>query len=244
MNVGKSTRRPRSTRAHLLCVPGSTASDRGGVVVDGTDDLRFLAAHHVGHARRVARHDARDDRQLAPFGRHPSRGQRADGQRTADVGCLDASPAGCRSCRRRGAARGSSCQGPSSSFSASAKPRRRELLDPERRAARVQHRAVGPHAVRPRGGRTPIDADERAGGHESGRGGIGAPEHARRRESILGAPRKPVKWPDQLPASTPPRRPPPSGPRPRRRWRGRRPSARHRACAPSSRTAPASSGNP
>ena len=65
MNVAKSTRTPRSTIAHLLCVPGSTASTPGIVIAQRPGELRLLAAHDVGHAGRVDAARARDDRELA-----------------------------------------------------------------------------------------------------------------------------------------------------------------------------------
>ena len=73
MNVVKSTTRPCSTRAHLLCVPGSTASTPRSPAPTAPSNLRFLAAHHVGNARRIARRDAGNDRQHVAAARATTR---------------------------------------------------------------------------------------------------------------------------------------------------------------------------
>ena len=70
MKVAKSTMRPASTRAHFECVPGRTNSPSARpLALERAEDLRLLAAHHVGRAARVARAEAGNDDDAAEFQR-------------------------------------------------------------------------------------------------------------------------------------------------------------------------------
>ena len=161
MNVMKSTMRPRLDARPLAvrarAARPARASSRG---VDAADDLRLLAAHHVGHAVRVARARAGHDGELAvrACARCPRRAPTAapGTRRTAPR----PSPGGCRSCRRRCAARARRASRRGGARARRAKRPSLHLRDAERRAAR--RRAPSPsrvHAVRARRRRAPVDGE-------------------------------------------------------------------------------------
>ena len=144
MNVMKSTMRPDSTHAHLLCVPGSTTQHALLAVIDAADDLRLLAAHDVGHAVRVARARAGHDRRARRWA--CARGRPTSAVSGAGHGMYGASTHPWRLPIMPHAMRGarSSRQSPSSRDSASSK---RPSCTCRCRAARCAHRALRPCAV-------------------------------------------------------------------------------------------------
>ena len=160
MNVANSTRRPRSTIAHLLCVPGSTARTRRSSSPNRADELRLLAAHDVGNARGVDASRAGHDRELAA-GRRASAPVRTwrdppGIRRTA----LRSSPAGCRSSRRRSAVPSSSRQSSSSVSSAAAKRPSRSVPMPSGALRVVANSAGRIETIRARRRGTPVDRDQ------------------------------------------------------------------------------------
>ena len=143
MNVAKSRCGRASTIAHLLCVPGSTSDvPRPGIAGERADELRFLAAHDVGHARGIAAcDDAGHDRELAVPGDASQRcGQRVEVGRDMRRTAPRSSPGGCRSCRRRAAARVvvASRRGASSSACANSPSRTRWMPSGALRASRIR----------------------------------------------------------------------------------------------------------
>ena len=143
--VAKPAIRPPASRAHLLWVPGrqtSASASAGqrpatrGPAPDGAgrsrassrqqpDQLGLLAAHHVRHAAGVARGEAGDQEAggAGEVQRHHGGGDLGRAGGAGEVGRLDASPAGCRPCRRAGCGVSpAASQGPMAARSASGKP--------------------------------------------------------------------------------------------------------------------------
>ena len=90
MYVANDSIVPPRAIAHLLCVPGSTASVGGASPRDCADDLRLLAAHDVGNAFVVATRRDRERSSSARSGvRTMPRASDAERRGTFDVGRLD-----------------------------------------------------------------------------------------------------------------------------------------------------------
>ena len=212
--------RPDSTRTHLLCVPGSTASTPSVAGPDGADDLDLLAAHHVGNAADVATDEPGNDRHLVARGRPDARNQRcrvggALGVRHLDPALAAADhPAGDPGHALVGpvAEQGAQCL----RVLAGA-----HLHDPQRRLALGEHDAPATEPIGAGRRGAPIECQQRGGGTRTHKTNGTA-------SRSTGQVVRPINRA---------RRTHPSGAPPGRRSRAHRPSARRRASLPSSRTA-------
>ena len=213
-------------RAHLLCVPGSTASTRAVVARRRAPRICVSSPRITSGTPRVAR-SARPERSRArrralrsamPAIRSSAAGHSTYGA-SIQPWRLPIMPQAIRGAARRASRR------------AARRARRRSARRARSgcRAARCASpstRAAGVEAVGARRRRAPVDGDQR-GGRSARRATV-----ADRRDRGQAVTRPARGW---QPASAPP---------PRRRCRAPRPSARPRRCLPSSRTARASSGSP
>ena len=164
MNVVKSTTRPCSTRAHLLCVPGSTASTprSSGPIAPSNCVSSPRMTSGMPAASRVATPGTIVSASCGAL--HDAIGKCRERRGAVDVRRLDpalaAADHSARDARRRVGA----------PVAEQLRERRLEaavahVLDAERNAAPVLHATLGVEAIGARGGCSPIDCDERRSGH-------------------------------------------------------------------------------
>ena len=233
MKVVKSAGGGPPTCAHLLCVPGSTATTSSSSPT-APDELRLLAAHDVGQSVRARDEHARARRTSSPPGvRASRRGEIVERRGTVDVRRLDPALA--------------------AADHAGGDARQRERAPVAEQ--RVEGRGEGAVAHGQDAERRVRVASTRPCSSASAARAAVVPQ------STAMSAASPMAFPVPEPEDSTARRPDwssgqatsrtaaragalrfsaPSAAPPRRRWRAPRPSARPARCAPSSRTARAS----
>ena len=150
--------RPSNTNAHFACVPGRPISAPCGScssaasLGERAEDLRFFAAHHVGHRAAPAARPARcaPSTPFAAFTVDDAVHERIGA--SAGVSTYGASTQPCALPTMPAAITGSarmraSSHAPQVSSNAWSKPPAGRIHDPRRRRARIQHRAVGAEQI-------------------------------------------------------------------------------------------------